>query len=446
MPQDRKLTDEDVQLILRSALSGDRQAAVKLLQSFTDEMYYSARLYLKDHEIAKKAVQNAFNTAYVRLHSSASEPSFERWLHDIVRECAVKLVSPFTEEVETGVYTDADETASLNLELPDEPTCRKYLLQGLSVLTDAERLAVVMRFCDHLTNVRIAELMNISKGQVEALLTNAKAQFSAMGILLGRILALIDVIEGEAQEEERPASEAVVFPDEPEEDSFHKFENLSQEETPESAHKAEEKEDPEKTAETLVLPRMPQAATQPIQKIEVPEAEDDDDDDDEGSPSRVSTIVIILAILVILFAGVFFLYQTKPEMFSWIPFLSTEEKVEENNGEVVPGGEIATEQTPEQQEQQAVPAPEQPVEGQAEAPVPEQPGETQIGTLSVTAQLLNKRVSPSMDAEIAGTLTSGEQCTVYEQTNDGTSNWYRVGVNEWVTDGGGSYVAYTPLQ
>lgn len=63
MPQDRKLTDEDVQLILRSALSGDRQAAVKLLQSFTDEMYYSARLYLKDHEIAKKAVQNAFNTA-----------------------------------------------------------------------------------------------------------------------------------------------------------------------------------------------------------------------------------------------------------------------------------------------------------------------------------------------------------------------------------------------
>ncbi|MDQ9743933.1 hypothetical protein RF397_15020, partial [Acinetobacter baumannii] len=84
---------------------------------------------------------------------------------------------------------------------------------------------------DHLTNVRIAELMNISKGQVEALLTNAKAQFSAMGILLGRILALIDVIEGEAQEEERPASEAVVFPDEPEEDSFHKFENLSQEET-----------------------------------------------------------------------------------------------------------------------------------------------------------------------------------------------------------------------
>ncbi|MDQ9835030.1 hypothetical protein RFY41_18740, partial [Acinetobacter soli] len=79
------------------------------------------------------------------------------------------------------------------------------------------------------------------------------------------------------------------------------------------------------------------------QKIEVPEAEDDDDDDDEGSPSRASTIVIILAILVILFAGVFFLYQTKPEMFSWIPFLSTEEKVEENNGEVVPGGEIATE-------------------------------------------------------------------------------------------------------
>ena len=436
MPQERKLTDEDVQLIMRAALSGDRQAAVKLLQNYTDDMYYAARLYLKDHGTAKKAVQDAFNTAYVRLHSAASEPSFERWLHDIVRECAVKLVSPLSEEEAVGAYTDEDEQASVGMELPDEATCRKYLLQGLGVLSDAERLAVVMRFCDRLTKTRIAELMNVSKEQVGALLTNAKAQFASMGILLGRILALIDAVEDKIEEEEadvgRKVDEAVLFPDEPgeEEDSFRKFSDLSEEEqTPEP------KKEPEETAETLVLPRMPQAATQPIQKIEVPAPHDDDeDDDDEEESSHMSTIIIVLAVLIILFSGLFFAYQAKPEWFSWVPFLNAEEKVEENV-------DVSGQEPVEQPQSDVVD--EQPQDVPAQETAPEA---TPIGTLTVNAQLLNMRTSASLDADIAGTVSTGDQLSVYEMTSDGTSDWYRVGEGQWVTGGDGSYVTYTPVQ
>lgn len=427
MPQNVKLGEEDIRLMLTAALKGDRDAAVKLLQSYTNEMYFAARLYLNDVGSARKAVQASFNTAYTRLHDAADEVSFERWLRGIVRETAVQMAGVLPEQETAEAYSADDEKAAEGLNLPDEKTCRKYLLQGFAVLDVPERLCAAMRYYDRLTISRIAKIMNVSREQVESWLTSGKKAFADAGIILGRILALIGKIDDVPEPAEEPyaprhASAEVAFPQDPrpEEESFRRFADLSGEELP--AEPAAAKEEPAPVQETIVLPRMPETLEKPqVAEMPVPdgrEASEEDDEEEDENP-LVTNIIIGVSLAVLLASGIFFLYQLKPELFSWLPFAAE-----------TAGTEITPTAVP------SAPADAQETQ-QAETPA-------SLGTVTVAAELLNVREAASMEAAQVSTVAAGEQYEVLEVTSDGTNNWYRIGEAQWVTDGASGYVTYTP--
>lgn len=438
MPQN-KYSQEDVRIILRAALKGDREAAVTLLQNYTNEMYFAARLYLEDKTDAKKTVQNAFNTAYTRLSEAENEADFARWLRSIVRECAIKRISPLQMETAEVPYDGSDEQASGELSLPDEKTCRKYLLQGFAVFTPEERLVAAMRYYDHLTVDRIAEILGTSRGHVEDWLSCGKEALHRSGILIGRIIALIDAINDVPHIEEetyapRHASSAVVFPEDPDNEntSFRNFRDLSNEPLPVEEKKEEPEEPVEKevgqTNDTIVLPRMTKVSAPPVQPVEEKpvQAEEDEDDEDEEENSVVTTVIIVISLLILLGAGIFFLYQFKPGLFSWVPFL--------NSSEVESTPEATATTTPVTTETPVIET----------TPVPEQPvtETTSLGTVTVVVDALNVRSTTSMDGDIVGTVGLNEQYQVLETYNDGTQNWYRIGDGQWVTDGGLGYVSY----
>lgn len=451
MPQNNKFSEEEVRLILRSAVRGDRDAAVRLLQSYTNDMYFVARLYLKDVTAAKKTVQAAFNAAYTRLHEAEGEVSFEKWLHGIVREYAVKAISPLHREAPAAVYSSDDEKASEGLELPDEATCRKYLLQGFAVLTEEERMAAALRYYDHLTVSRIAVLLNAEKEDAEVWLANAKAGFERSGIIIGRILALIEKIAGEEQMEEpvyspRHASQDVGFPDDPEQQeetientSFRRFTDLSHEPLPEvPAGSAENKENgQEQTQDTIVLPRMPEMPKPAVKPVPVPaeekkepepqnDHEDEEEDDDEDGNPMITNIIIGVSLAVLLASGIFFLYQLKPDLFSWLPFAKQPEtaQVETETSAPLPSASA-----------EATAAPSEPA---AE--------NTSLGTVTIEADTLNVRDSASMNGNPVSKVSKGEQYDVLETSFDGTQNWYRIGDGQWVTDANAGYLTYTPAQ
>ena len=255
MPQN-KYSQEDVRIILRAALKGDREAAVTLLQNYTNEMYFAARLYLEDKTDAKKTVQLAFNTAYTRLQEAETEQDFAKWLRSIVRECAVKRISPLQAETAEVPYSTEDERVSGDLSLPDEKTCRKYLLQGFGVFTPEERIVAAMRYYDHLTVDHIARILNTSRGHVEDWLSCGKEALHRSGILIGRIIALINAINDVPAEVEesyapRHASSAVVFPEDPDNEntSFRNFRDLSNEPLPDVEEEKKVEEPKEKPLE-----------------------------------------------------------------------------------------------------------------------------------------------------------------------------------------------------
>lgn len=437
MPQN-KYSQEDVRIILRAALKGDREAAVSLLQNYTNEMYFAARLYLEDKTDAKKTVQLAFNTAYTRLHEAEEEQDFARWLRSIVRECAIKRISPLQAEIAEVPYTTDDETVSNDISLPDEKTCRKYLLQGFGVFTPEERIVMAMRYYDYLTIDRIAEILNTSRGHVEDWLSCGKEALHRSGILIGRIIALINAINDvpeivqEASYEPRHASAAVAFPEDPDNEntSFRNFRDLSHEPLPETEEKKEEpvQSKVEESKETIVLPRMSEVRAPKVEPIvEKDEPVDNDDDDEEEEENTVvTTVIIVISLLILLSAGIFFLYQFKPGLFSWVPFLNSSEVEQVPQGTTVPDETPVVETTPDTEHPAAS----------------VQPETTSLGTVTVAVDSLNVRSSAAMDGEIVGTVALNEQYQVLETYNDGTQNWYRIGEGQWITDGGLGYVSY----
>ena len=442
MPQN-KYSQEDVRIILRAALKGDREAAVTLLQNYTNEMYFAARLYLEDKTDAKKTVQLAFNTAYTRLQEAETEQDFAKWLRSIVRECAVKRISPLQAETAEVPYSTEDERVSSDLSLPDEKTCRKYLLQGFGVFTPEERIVAAMRYYDHLTVDHIARILNTSRGHVEDWLSCGKEALHRSGILIGRIIALINAINDVPAEVEesyapRHASSAVVFPEDPDNEntSFRNFRDLSNEPLPEVEEEKKVEEPVERNMEeskgTIVLPRMSEVSAPkvaPIEAKEEPVENDDDDDEEEEENSVVTTVIIVISLLILLGAGIFFLYQFKPGLFSWVPFLNSSET------EQVPEETAVPTVIPTEAPVTETPVPEQPV-------TPAQPETPTLGTVTVVAEALNVRSSASMDGAIVGTVSANEQYQVLETYNDGTQNWYRIGDGQWITDGGLGYVNY----
>jgi N-acetylmuramoyl-L-alanine amidase len=62
---------------------------------------------------------------------------------------------------------------------------------------------------------------------------------------------------------------------------------------------------------------------------------------------------------------------------------------------------------------------------------------SKIGTMTVKANLLNIRSTPSMNGKIIGTLKKGDQRAVYTQQN----GWYAIGSGQWVS-GNPNYVMF----
>ena len=195
MTAENKYTTEEVSNLLQKSFGGDREAATSLLRSYTNDMYYVAKLYMEDTEAAKKAVQKSFVTAYKKLRDVSDAENFEEWLTDITRRTSVRTQVPFKEEKTESSYTDSDEAPEEGVQLPgDISTCKKYVLAALNVLSPSERTAAALRWYDHMSVEEIAELMQADQTSVETWLTNAKECFNEAGMEFGRFTALVNGI------------------------------------------------------------------------------------------------------------------------------------------------------------------------------------------------------------------------------------------------------------
>jgi RNA polymerase sigma-70 factor, ECF subfamily len=129
----RSAKDQDAQLV-REAARGSNAAFGVLFQRCQHRMFLIANRILRNREDAEDAVQQAFEHAFVNLHSFQGDSRFSTWITRIVINEALQLVRK-RRPGQTSLEANTPEGATKPLEIEDrapspEERCNENELNG----------------------------------------------------------------------------------------------------------------------------------------------------------------------------------------------------------------------------------------------------------------------------------------------------------------------------
>jgi RNA polymerase sigma-70 factor (ECF subfamily) len=172
--------DIDTRLMIAFA-RGDDSAFEKLVHRNARRMAALAARYLGDPAEAEDVVQEAFIRVYRARRRYRPKARFTTWLYRIVanealnrrRSRPMPTLSALAPEDGPGLEPADDSPGPpAQLEILDE---RATILDALSKLPDAQRMAVVLNIYQGLSYREVGEVMGLKMGAVKSLLFRARA-------------------------------------------------------------------------------------------------------------------------------------------------------------------------------------------------------------------------------------------------------------------------------
>jgi RNA polymerase sigma-70 factor (ECF subfamily) len=148
------------------ARRGDRQAFAELVRVSGARLDATARLILRDPDLAQDAVQDTLIRAWRSLPGLRDPATFDRWLHSLVAHACLDLVRKRRRRV-----VEVELTPLHFAEVLDETgqiADRDLLDRALARLEPEERAVVVLHFFLDLPLPRVAELLGIPGGTAKS--------------------------------------------------------------------------------------------------------------------------------------------------------------------------------------------------------------------------------------------------------------------------------------
>ena len=453
--------NQTIKELLEKAKQRDIEAAKEILRRISDKMYFITRLFVADHEQARKVEQAGLKKVFSSLKEVINPEWFECWAAEKVRKEAIAHVLPLEESTtNSNMYTEADEIPNYMAVLPETTEGKKYqVLEMMDKLSTGARAALALHLYDGLSVEESAKLLMSTPQSVMSWLTEAKDTLMSNGFNLGTLIVLMDklnpvsdramvlkmqddlalqsaeddILSGVFSQPEEtvtpaktpslPAEESkeVVFPDLPSTSG-------SDENTMQIPTVSDEIED------TLSLPTVKEeptpisheqeirsSATQVIKKELFDESdeavEDLEEEESKGGSFFVKFLIVILTLMLIAGLG-WIIYDSMGGKFDFKSLFGSKN----NTTSVVVNSDATPEPT-------ATPA------------TPEPTPET-LGEVEVVIDSLNIRGGAGTNFDVVGSAQRGEKFKVLsiEQTSDYT--WYQIGENKWLADKNNQFLTY----
>ena len=453
--------NQTIKELLEKAKQRDIEAAKEILRRISDKMYFITRLFVADHEQARKVEQVGLKKVFSSLKEVTNPEWFECWAAEKVRKEAIAHVLPLEEsKTNSNMYTEADEIPNYMAVLPETAEGKKYqVLEMMDKLSTGARAALALHLYDGLSVEESAKLLMSTPQSVMSWLTEAKDTLMSNGFNLGTLIVLMDklnpvsdramvlkmqddlalqsaeddIISGVFSQPEETVT-PVEAPSLPTEESKEVvFPNLpstsgSDENTMQIPTVSDEIED------TLSLPTVKEepspisheqeirsSATQVIKKELFDESdeavEDLEEEESKGGSFFVKFLIVILTLMLIAGLG-WIVYDSMGGKFDFKSLFGSKN----NTTSVVVNSDATPEPT-------ATPA------------TPEPTPET-LGEVEVVIDSLNIRGGAGTNFDVVGSAKRGEKFTVLsiEQTSDYT--WYQIGENKWLADKNNQFLTY----
>ena len=453
--------NQTIKELLEKAKSRDIEAAKEILRRISDKMYFITRLFVADHEQARKVEQAGLKKVFSSLKEVTNPEWFECWAAEKVRKEAIAHVLPLEEsKTNSNMYTEADEIPNYMAVLPETAEGKKYqVLEMMDKLSAGARAALALHLYDGLSVEESAKLLMSTPQSVMSWLTEAKDTLMSSGFNLGTLIVLMDklnpvsdramvlkmqddlalqsaeddILSGVFSQPEETVTSAktpslpteeskeVVFPDLPSTSG-------SDENTMQIPTVSDEIED------TLSLPTVKEepspisheqeirsSATQVIKKELFDEndetVEDLEEEESAGGSFFVKFLIVILTLMLIAGLG-WIVYDSIGGKFDFKSLFGSKN----NTTSVVVNSDATPEPT-------ATPA--------TTEPTPET-----LGEVEVVIDSLNIRGGAGTNFDVVGSAKRGEKFTVLsiEQTSDYT--WYQIGENKWLADKNNQFLTY----
>jgi RNA polymerase sigma-70 factor (ECF subfamily) len=156
--------ERDAALIER-VRAGDRSAFDSLVQTYMPQAFRMAYRVVGHREDAEDLVQESFLAAYQYLDSFDSSRPFGPWLTRIVMNRGANLRRSRARR-ETEQETDAVSTAPSALEDSTRTEMREVLTRAMALLSERQRMIVILFDVDGLTSTEIGEQLSLAPGTV----------------------------------------------------------------------------------------------------------------------------------------------------------------------------------------------------------------------------------------------------------------------------------------
>lgn len=182
MPPKKQLTDHETEALLEACRRQSREAQCALYAKYCKAMYNVALRISGNKQEAEDVMQEAFITAFEKLHTYDGKASFGSWLKKIVLN---KAIDQFRKNRKLN-FEDVDE---LNVQLADEaddlPPYYTLTFEAvysiMQTLKPQYRIILSLRLIEECSYEDIAKLLDLQYGAVRTRYARARS------ILAGKI-------------------------------------------------------------------------------------------------------------------------------------------------------------------------------------------------------------------------------------------------------------------
>ena len=158
----------DLEIIVKKAQAGDRQAVERLLSLHKQAVFALAFTFLKDRGLAEEAAQEAFLRIFQRIQTLRKPGQFRSWCLTITANYCRDLLRA---KKPTTVPLDA---APEPVHEPSETEVSETLKAGLDSLSDPLRQALLLRDVENFSYQEISEIQNTALGTVKSRIFEAR--------------------------------------------------------------------------------------------------------------------------------------------------------------------------------------------------------------------------------------------------------------------------------
>jgi RNA polymerase sigma-70 factor (ECF subfamily) len=159
--------------LIKRCKKSDKNAQLDLYKAYYQAMYNTAHRILKDNFEAEDIMQEAFLTAFTKLHTFKGEVTFGAWLKRIV------INKSLTQLKKNNRYQEVKMEVITNDKITDEVIDYKGLnpknvLNTLQSLKDNYRLVLTLNLIEGYDYEEIAQILNYTNENVRTTVSRAK--------------------------------------------------------------------------------------------------------------------------------------------------------------------------------------------------------------------------------------------------------------------------------